>query len=97
MSILKGETSDDEAARTYRLAGEVSTRAENALRSRPRDQEAVKDEQIKKLKQRIGDLALDNNILWEALKPCLFDRKTCDGRMARCRLSQNGGAVRCSG
>jgi len=39
----------------------------------------VKDEQIKKLKQRIGGSRLDNNILREALKPCLFDRKnlTC--------------------
>ena len=52
--------------------------AENALRSRPRDEEAVKDEQIKKLKQKIGDLVLDNDILREALKPCPLDRKTSD-------------------
>jgi hypothetical protein len=36
--------------------------AENALRSRPKDEEALKDEQIKKLKQKIGNLVLDNDI-----------------------------------
>ncbi len=34
--------------------------------------EALKDEQIKKLKQKIGDLVLDNDILREALKPYPF-------------------------
>jgi hypothetical protein len=43
--------------------------AENAMRSRPRDEDAVKDEQIKKLKQKIGDLVLDNAVLRKALKP----------------------------
>ena len=42
--------------------------AENALRSRPKDEEALKDEQIKKLKQKIGDLVLDNDILKDAMK-----------------------------
>ena len=36
----------------------------------------MKDEQIKKLKQKIGDLVLDNDILREALKPYPLDRKT---------------------
>ena len=45
---------------------------------RPRDEEAVKDEQIKKLKQKIGDLVLDNDMLREALKPYPLDRKTSD-------------------
>jgi hypothetical protein len=44
--------------------------AENALRSRPRDEEAAKDEEIKKLKQKVGELILDNNIRREATKPC---------------------------
>ncbi|UVT18584.1 MAG: hypothetical protein H8K03_12185 [Nitrospira sp.] len=52
--------------------------AENALRTRPKDEDAVKDEQIKKLKQKIGDLVLDNDILREALKPYPLDRKTSD-------------------
>lgn len=61
-----------------RLAREVSVGAENALRSRPRDEEALKDEQIKKLKQKIGDLELANDLLREALKPYPLDRKTSD-------------------
>jgi len=76
-SILKGETSVAEAARTHGLTvAEVDEwrekfllGAENALRSRPRDEEALKEEQIKKLKQKIGDLVLGNDILREALKP----------------------------
>ena len=86
VSLLKGETSVAEAARTYGLTvAEVDDwrekfllGAENALRSRPRDEEAVKDEQIKKLKQKIGDLVLDSDILREALKPYPLDRKTSD-------------------
>lgn len=86
MSLLKGETSVAEAARTHGLTvSEVEDwrekfllGAENALRSRPRDEEALKDEQIKKLKQKIGDLVLDNDILREALKPSPLDRKTSD-------------------
>ncbi len=52
--------------------------AENALRTRPKDDDAVKDEQIKRLKLKIGDLVLDNDILREALKPYPLDRKTSD-------------------
>ena len=86
VSILKGETSVAEAARQHALTvAEVEDwrekfllGAENALRSRPRDEEAVKDEQIKKLKQKIGNLVLDNDILLQALKPYPLDRKTSD-------------------
>ena len=86
VSILKGETSGAEAARTHGLTvAEVEdwrekllSGAENALRTRPKDEDAVKDEQIKKLKQKIGDLVLDNDILREALKPYPLDRKTSD-------------------
>ena len=52
--------------------------AENALRNRPKDEEVLKEEQIKKLKQKIGELALANGILREALKPYPLDRKTSD-------------------
>lgn len=83
---LEGETSVAEAARTHGLTvAEVEDwrekfllGAENALRARPKDEEAFKDEQIKKLKQKIGDLVLDNDILREALKPYPLDRKTSD-------------------
>ncbi|MBL8036698.1 MAG: transposase [Nitrospira sp.] len=86
VSILKGETSVAEAARQHGLTvaeledwrEKFLVRAENALRSRPKDEDAVKDEQIKKLKQKIGDLVLDNDILREALKPYTLDRKTSD-------------------
>ncbi len=86
VSILKGETSVAETARTHGLTvAEIEDwrekflqGAENALRSCPRDEEALKDEQIKKLKQKIGDLVLDNDILREALKPYPLDRKTSD-------------------
>jgi transposase-like protein len=87
LSILKGETSVADAARRHGLTvAEVDdwrerflVGAENALRSRPKDEEALKEEQIKKLKQKIGDLVLDNDILREALKPYPLDRKTSDG------------------
>jgi hypothetical protein len=42
--------------------------AENALRARPKDEDALKDEQIKKLKQKVGELVLDVDILREAAK-----------------------------
>jgi hypothetical protein len=35
---------------------------ENAQRSRPKDEEALKDEQIKKLKQEINELVIDSDI-----------------------------------
>jgi transposase-like protein len=87
LSLLKGDTSVAEAARRHGLTvAEIENwrdrfllGAENALRSRPKDDEALKEEQIKKLKQKIGDLVLDNDILREALKPYPLDRKTSDG------------------
>ena len=86
VSILKGETSVAEAARKHGLTvAEVEDwqqrfllGAENALRSRPKDDEALKDEQMKKLKQKIGELVLDNDILQEALKPYPLARGTSD-------------------
>ena len=86
VSILKGEMSAAEAARKHGLTvAEVEDwrdrfllGAENALRNRPKDEEALKEEQLKKLKQKIGELVLDNDILREALKPYPLDRKTSD-------------------
>ena len=62
LSILKGEKSAKKTARKHGLkVAEVEEwverfqmGAENALRSRPRDEEALKDEHIKKLKQKVG-------------------------------------------
>ncbi|HJS67015.1 MAG TPA: helix-turn-helix domain-containing protein [Nitrospiraceae bacterium] len=86
VSILKGETSAAEAARKHGLTvAEVEDwrdrfllGADNALRNRPKDDEALKEEPLKKLKQKIGELVLDNDILREALKPYPLDRKTSD-------------------
>ena len=74
LSIVKGETSAQAAARKHGLTlAEIEewrerflVAAENALRARPKDEEALKDEQIKRLKQKIGDLVMDIDILKEA-------------------------------
>ena len=76
LSIVKGETSAQAAARKHGLTvAEIEEwrdrfllAAENALRARPKDDEALKDEQIKRLKQKIGELVLDLDILKEATK-----------------------------
>jgi transposase-like protein len=76
LSILKGETSTQEAARKHGITvAELEDwkeryllAAENALRARPKDEEALREEQIKKLKQKIGDLVMDIDILKEAAK-----------------------------
>lgn len=60
---------------------------ESALLSHLRDEEALKDEQIKKPNQKIGDLVLDNDILWEVLKPYPSDRKTFDAWEPACGVS----------
>jgi transposase-like protein len=86
LSILKGETSAAEAARKHGLTvAQVEEwresfllGAENALRSRPRDDEALKDEQIKRLKQKVGELVLDLDIIKEAMKGRPFGRPTSD-------------------
>jgi len=52
--------------------------AENTLRMRPKDENAVKDEQIKKLRQKVGDLVRDNDLLRAALKPYPLAPRTSD-------------------
>jgi transposase-like protein len=86
LSILKGEASAAEVARKHGLTvaqiedwrDTFLLGAENALRSRPRDEEAVKDEQIKRLKQKVGELVLDVDILKEAMRGRPFGRTTSD-------------------
>ena len=76
LSILRQDTSVQEAAREHGLTvAEVEEwtekfllGAENALRSRPRDEEALRQEQIKRLKQKVGERVLDIDILKEAMK-----------------------------
>lgn len=86
LSLLKGETSAAEAARQHGLTiAEVEgwrdaflQGAENALRSRPRDEDAVKDAEIKRLRQKIGELVMDKDILEEAMKRSPFVRGTSE-------------------
>ena len=76
LSILKGDISSQEAARQNGLTvAEIEEwkdrfllGAENALRSRPKDEEALKDEQIKKLERKVGQLVMDIDILKAAQK-----------------------------
>lgn len=86
MSILKGESSVAEAARKHDLTvAEIEEwkdrfllAAENALRSRPKDEQALREEQIKKLERKIGQLVMDLDIAKEALKLHPFDPGTSD-------------------
>ena len=74
LSLLKGETSAAEAARKHGLTvAQVEEwreafllGAENALRTRPRDEDALKDKQIRKLKEKVGELVLDLDIMCDA-------------------------------
>ena len=76
LSILRGETSAQEAARKHGLTvAEVEdwqerflAGAENSLRTKPREDEAVREEAVRRLKQKVGELVLDNDILKEAMK-----------------------------
>jgi transposase-like protein len=76
LEILRGETTSQEAARIHGLTvAEIEDwkerflfAAENGLKSRPLDEEALKEAEIKKLKQKIGDLVMDIDILKEAAK-----------------------------
>ena len=86
VSLLRGETSAAEAARKHGLTlAQVEewrelflAGAENALRARPRDDEALKDQQIRRLKEKVGDLVMDLEILKEAAKGRPFARTMSD-------------------
>jgi transposase-like protein len=76
LSILKGEMTVEEVAGRHGLAvSEVEewkerllAAAHNALRSRPRDEDALRDEQIRRLKQKVGELVLEVDQLREAMR-----------------------------
>jgi transposase-like protein len=71
LRVLKGEMSVPKAARQHGLrVGDVEhwqdqylRAAENGLRRRPNDEEALKDEQIKKLQQKVGELVVEKAVL----------------------------------
>jgi hypothetical protein len=86
VTILKGETSVAEVVRPHGLTvaetedwrRKLLLGAENALRTRPRDEDALKNEQMNKLKQQLGERVLNIDILRDALKPYPLDQKTSD-------------------
>lgn len=86
IEILRGDSSVAEAARKHGLTvAEIEewrdrflSGAENALRSRPLDDEAQHEREIKRLKQKVGELVMDLDILKEAVKGHPSLRQTFD-------------------
>lgn len=86
MDILRGSTTVVEAARADRLTvAEIEhwkehflSGAEHALWSKPLDDEALKDQEIKHLKQKVGELIMDLDILKEGTKASSFWRQMSD-------------------
>jgi transposase-like protein len=76
ISLLKGETTAVEAARRHGLkVAEVEEwrdrfllGAENALRARQKEDEALREEEINRLKRKVGELTMDLDILREAAR-----------------------------
>ncbi len=76
VDILRGSTTVVEAARAHALTvAEIEqwkerflSGAEHALRTQPLDDEALKEHEIKRLKQKVGELVMDLDILKEATK-----------------------------
>jgi transposase-like protein len=76
ISLLKGETTAAEAARRHGLkVAEVEAwrerfllAAENGLRARPREDEALREEEVNRLKRKVGELTMDLDILREAAR-----------------------------
>jgi len=76
LSVLKGETTLAEAARRHGLTvAEIEQwrdrfllGAENALRARAKDEEALREEEFKRLQRKVGELTMDLDILREAMK-----------------------------
>ena len=74
LQIVKGETTVRQAARQHGLkASDVQhwydtflSAGENSLRSHPRDEEARREVEIKRLKQKVGELVMDIDVLKEA-------------------------------
>ena len=71
LSLLKGETTAAEAARRHGLkVAEVEDwrdrfllGAENALRARPKEYEALREEGLNRFKRKVGELTIDLDIL----------------------------------
>ena len=76
ISLLKGETTVAEAARRHGITmSEIEQwrdrfllAAENGLRARPKDEEALREEELNRLKRKVGELTMDLDIAKEALR-----------------------------
>jgi transposase-like protein len=76
VSLLKGETTVAEAARRHGLkVAEVEDwrdrfllGAENALRARPKEDEALREEELNRFKRKVGELTIDLDILRTAAR-----------------------------
>ena len=74
LSLLKGETTAAEAARRHGLkVAEVEDwrdrfllGAENALRARPKEDAALREEELNRFKRKVGELSIDLDILRRA-------------------------------
>ena len=71
LSLLRNETTAAEAARRHGLKiAEVEDwrdrfllGAENALRARPKEDEALREEELNRFKRKVGELTIDLDIL----------------------------------
>jgi transposase-like protein len=76
ISLLKGETTTAEAARRHGLkVAEVEDwrdrfllGAENGLRARPKEDAALHEAMVNRLKRKVGELTIDLDILHEAAR-----------------------------
>ncbi len=76
VELLRGDLSVAEAARRHGLTvAEVEAwrerflaGAENALRSRPLGAEAQQEQELKRLKQKVGELVMELDVVKEAIK-----------------------------
>lgn len=77
LQIIKGETTSRDAARQHGLkVSDIEewkerflSSAENGLRTNPRSEQEELQKQNKRLKQKVGELVMDMDILREAVKP----------------------------
>jgi transposase-like protein len=75
VEIVRGDLSVAEAARRHGLTvAEVEewrdrflAGAENALRSRPLGEKAQKEQELKRLKQKVGELVMELDVVKEAI------------------------------
>mgnify|MGYP001792058262 CR=1 FL=1 len=81
LQIIRGETTVAEAARQFGLQpGEIQhwydtflAAGENGLKSKPKEELERKDAEIQKLKQKVGELVMDIDLLKDVHKRAKLD------------------------